>query len=104
MSRKLYKYNKIDEYQKLLLTDNIKLNDDIISISKKKSKKNFCIPCRFINYNNNNSLIKIVIDIDYNDILLKYNIYKCEKDLLNVVEEFCYEYWISFWKEKNKIN
>ena len=38
MSRKLDKYNKMDEYQKLLLTDNIKLKDDVISISKKNQK------------------------------------------------------------------
>ena len=77
----------------LLLCDNIKVNKDTIVLDKKHSKKIYNIPCRFISYKNS-SLVNIIVDINYKNLLLKGEEYTCDYHLLNIVEDFAYNYYL----------
>ena len=102
MSRKLKFEQNVFEKDYLLLNDNIKLNNNVININYRKRKCNYIIPCRFISYVNNN-LFKIVVDIDYYDILVKDQLYDCEAELLNIVQEFAYNYYLKYSKFANNL-
>ena len=39
-------------------------------------------------------MIKIVIDVNFKDLLKKDGVYNCQSSLLNIVEEFTYEYFL----------
>ena len=91
MSRKIKNNINIVKNQTLLLIDNIKVVNNLISINLKK--KNFCIPCRFISYKNNN-IVKINVDVNFKNILKKDNVYDCYSNLLNIIDEISYDYFL----------
>ena len=76
-----------------MLSSNIKANNNTISLDKKKAKKNFIIPWRFISYQNS-SLVNIIVDINYKSLLKSGVEYCCDYNLLNIVEEFDYNYFL----------
>lgn len=90
MSRKIKNEPNICKDDYLLLINNIKVEKDIIKELFKK-KKNYNIPCRLIKFINS-ELVEIVVDINFKNILVKYAIYKCDANLLNIVEDFGYQY------------
>ena len=93
ISRKIKDEPNISKYDLLLLCDNIKVNKDTIVLDKKHSKKIYNIPCRFISYKNS-SLVTIIVDINYKNLLLKGEEYTCDYHLLNIVEDFAYNYYL----------
>ena len=90
MSRKIKIEPNICKDDYLLLINNIKAEKDIIKELFKK-KKNYNIPCRLIKFINS-ELVEIVVDINFRNILVKDAIYKCDANLLNIVEDFGYQY------------
>ena len=97
MSRKLKSEPNITENDPLLLIDNIKLsNNNNINIRNKKAKKNFIIPCRYLAYYNSD-LVKIIVDVNFKKILKKGLVYKCHYNLLTIVEDFAYTYYIKMF-------
>ena len=70
-----------------------------------KIKKNYNIPCRFIKFINS-ELVEIVVDINFRNILVKDAIYKCDANLLNIVEDFGYQYYLKLnenYKDNMKV-
>ena len=70
----------------------ITVNKNIIKTRYKNLKKNFIIPCRFHSFKNSN-LVKIIVDVNYQDMLVAGNAYICDHNLLNIVDEFAYNYY-----------
>lgn len=60
------------------------MKDNVIEKIEIK-KNNFKILCRF-HYFLNNELVKIIIDINYQNILTKDSLYISDSDLLNIKE------------------
>ena len=89
MSRKLNTVSNVNKDDVLLLKTNIKLETNVIKLKCKNKKNNYIIPCRFISFIKVN-LVSIVIDVNYNSLLVKNKVYNCEPILLNVVDDFLY--------------
>jgi hypothetical protein len=100
MSRKIKDEINIKEDDLLLLTDNIIVNKNNIKIRYKNGKNNYVIPCRFKSFKNN-SLVTIIIDIDYKNILNRGKEYLCDHNLLNIVEEFAYNFYKKQYNNEN---
>ena len=45
--------------------------------------------------------MEIVIDINFKNILVKDAIYKCNANLLNIVEDFGYQYYLKLYENYN---
>lgn len=93
MSRKLNTGSNVDKDDFLLLNSKIKLEKNVIILKNKYKKNNYIIPCRFISFINSN-LVRIIIDVNYNSLLEKDKVYNCEVLLLNVVDDFAYNYFL----------
>ena len=100
MSRKIKDEINIKEDDLLLLTDNIIVNYNNIKIRYKNGKNNYVIPCRFKSFKNN-SLVTIIIDIDYKNILNRGKEYLCDHNLLNIKEEFAYNFYKKQYNNEN---
>ena len=46
----------------------------------------------------NSNLVNIIVDINYKDLLKAGKDYICDHNLLNIVEEFAYNYYLNLSK------
>ncbi len=100
MSRKLKdELNiKLDDLQ--LLSDNIIVNDINIKTGYKNSKKNFEISC--LKSLKKSILVSIVADVNFIDFLKARNVKICEHNLLNIMEEFAYNYYKNIYNKEEE--
>ena len=92
MARELKNELNVKEDDLLLLIDNIVVNKNTIKQKGKHRKNNYCIPCRFKSIINNN-YVKIIVDVNYKNMLVDGTEYICEQILLIIVEDFAYNYY-----------
>ena len=74
MSKKFKDEINVQKDDALLLCDNITVTKNIIKTRYKNLKKNFIIPCLFHSFKNSN-LVKIIVDVNYQNILEEGNEY-----------------------------
>lgn len=101
MSQKIKNETNICKNDYLLLINNIKVEKDNIKELYNNHKKNYNIPCRFIKFINS-ELVEIVMDINFKNMLVKDCIYKCNANLLNIVDDFGYEYYLKVNENYNE--
>ena len=88
----------IDEGEKLLLWNNIKLDKNKY-VFKSKTIGNYAYPCIFSSYINNNT-IKIVPYIDVDDIIKKGEAINVHYSTCVIIPEYCFDYFVKKFEKK----